>query len=63
MDQNLTILLFMTIMIRKQRKLNKKNISPLHYAAINNSKEIGERLIKKGAYINSKTIKNLQMIL
>ena len=29
---------------------------PLHYAAYNNSKEIGELLITKGADINSKDI-------
>jgi len=32
------------------------NYTPLHYAAWNNSKEIGELLISKGADINAKTI-------
>ena len=33
-------------------ELNKKNRTPLHYAAMNNSKEIGELLISKGANVN-----------
>ena len=33
-----------------------KNFTPLHYAAENNSKEIGEVLISKGADINAKAI-------
>ena len=37
-------------------ELNKKNATPLHIAADNNSKEIGEILISKGADINAKTI-------
>ena len=37
-------------------ELNKKNQTPLHYAAQNNSKEIGELLISKGADINAKDI-------
>ena len=32
------------------------NWTPLHYAAYNNSKEIGEVLISKGADINAKDI-------
>ena len=32
------------------------NFTSLHIAAINNSKEIGELLITKGAYINARTI-------
>ena len=31
-------------------------MTPLHIAAINNSKEIGEVLIRKGADINAKDI-------
>ena len=31
-------------------------MTPLHYAAINNSKKIGEILISKGADINAKDI-------
>ena len=34
-------------------ELNKKNKTPLHYAAKNNSKEIGKLLISKGANINA----------
>ena len=37
-------------------ELNKKNKTPLHYAAKSNSKEIGEVLISKGADINAKDI-------
>ena len=37
-------------------ELNKKNQTPLHYAAKINSKEIGEVLISKGADINAKDI-------
>ena len=33
-----------------------KNATPLHFAAIHNSKEIGELLISKGADINAKDI-------
>ena len=42
--------------------MNKKNETPLHIAAENNSKEIGELLISKGADINAKDI-NYQTIL
>ena len=37
-------------------ELNHMNKTPLHYAAGNNSKEIGELLISKGADINAKDI-------
>ena len=33
-----------------------KNKTPLHYAAMKNSKEIGEMLISKGANITAKDI-------
>ena len=36
--------------------MNENNSTPLHIAAENNSKEIGEILISKGADINSKSI-------
>ena len=36
--------------------IRKKNKAPLHYAVKYNSKEIGEILISKGAYINAKDI-------
>ena len=41
--------------------MNKKNRTPLHIAAWNNSKEIGELLISKGADINAKN-ENYQKI-
>ena len=33
-----------------------KNMTSLHFAALNNSKEIGELLISKGANINAEDI-------
>ena len=38
-----------------------KNKTPLHWAAKNNSKEIGELLISKGADINAKDIISLNI--
>ena len=46
------------IIEKKKRKYKKKNQTPLHYAAENNSKEIGEILISKGADLNIKTNEN-----
>ena len=40
-----------------------KNKTPLHIAAENNSKEIGEILISKGADINAKDIIYLNIII
>ena len=40
-----------------------KNETPLHYAAFNDSKEIGELLISKGADINAKNIIYLNIII
>ena len=40
-----------------------KNKTPLHYAAKNNSKEIGELLISKGADIKAKDIIYLNIII
>ena len=40
----------------KNNHIQAKNRTPLHYAAKNNSKEIGEILISKGADINAKNI-------
>ena len=37
----------------KERKLNKKNKTPLHIALEKNSKEVLEILISKGADINA----------
>ena len=39
-----------------ERNLNKNNITPLHFAAENDSIKIGELLISKGADINAKDI-------
>ena len=44
-------------------KLNAKNRTPLHYAAENNSKEIGEILISKGTDINAKDIIYLNILI
>ena len=38
-------------------------MTPLHYAAENNSKEIGELLISKGADINAKAVIYLNIII
>ena len=38
-------------------------MTPLHYAAWNNSEEIGELLISQGADINAKDINHQNMIL
>ena len=40
----------------KERTLKKKNVSPLHNAAENDSSAIGELLISNGADINAKNI-------
>ena len=44
-------------------ELNKKNKTPLHIAAENNSKEIGELLISKGADINAIAIIYLNILI
>ena len=41
-----------TIFSNKVWKSKKKNRTPLHWAAENNSKEIGKLLILKGANVN-----------
>ena len=41
---------------KRWRKFNKTNRTPLHYAAENNSVEIGDILISKGADVNAKDI-------
>ena len=53
---NIIVLFLVKSISNKWRKLNKKNKTPLHYAAEKNSKEIGELLISKGADINAKDI-------
>ena len=50
------ILFWIKIVYHKQKKFNTKNQVPLHYAAYNNSRNIGELLISKGADINAKDI-------
>ena len=44
------------IIVIKERNLNLNNNTPLHWAAINDSYEIGRILISKGADINAKDI-------
>ena len=58
------ILYFINIIDKKERKRKWKNKTPLHYAAQNNSKEIAEFLILKGADINAKNIlyQNLNLL-
>ena len=50
------ILFLIKVILHKLRKLNKKNKTPLHYAAENNSKEMIEVLISVGADITEKDI-------
>ena len=38
----------------KLKKLNRKNLSLLHYAGKKNSKEIGEKLISLGKDVNDR---------
>ena len=45
------------------RAINTGGKTPLHIAAYNNSKEIGELLISKGADINAKDIIYLNIII
>ena len=51
---NILILFLLKMIYNKERKVKKKNKTPLHIAAAKNSKEIGELLILKGADINIK---------
>ena len=46
----------------KLREFHKKNCTALHYAAENNSKEIGEILISNGADINAINFIHLNII-
>ena len=46
------ILFLIKIISNKSRKLDQKKKTPLHYAALKNSKEMLEILISKGADIN-----------
>ena len=51
---NIRILLLTKLIFNKERKFREKNFTPLHCAAINNSKDLGKILISKGADINAK---------
>ena len=55
---NILMLFLINGIYNKWRKLNKKNDTPLHEATENNSKEMLELLISKGADINAKTYDN-----
>ena len=48
--------MLINLIFQKSRKLTKKDFTPLHFAALNNSKEMIELLILKGADINAKDI-------
>ena len=54
--QTIELLFSIKIMQNIVRKLNMKNNTPLHYAVKNQSKEMVELLITKGADINAKDI-------
>ena len=54
--QEITTLFFISINKNLSRFLKMKNRAPLHYAAKNNSKEIGEILLSKGSYIDIQDI-------
>ena len=54
--QNMVLLFFIKLLSNKWRTFTKKNKTPLHWAAMFNSKEMGELLISKGAKINVKDI-------
>ena len=54
---NIIILFLIKIILKKSRKLNKKNKTPLHIATFKRDwREMGELLISKGADINAKDI-------
>ena len=59
---NLIILFLHKIIENKIKELNKKNKTPLHYAAEKNLKEIGYFLISRGADININAINYLTLI-
>ena len=48
---------------KKLKKLNNSNLTPLHIAAYNCSKEIFEKLILKGADINAIALNYQKMIM
>ena len=56
------IVLFLIKIIKtKSRQSNEKNQTPLHKAAENNSKEIGEQLISQGVDVDAKDIIYLKL--
>ena len=61
--QNIAILFSINGIYDKEKKFFNKNRTPLHYAAENNSKEVFELLISKGADIDAKGIIYLNIIL
>ena len=60
---NIILLFLIRIIYNQTRKLNKKNFTPLHWAASNNRKEIGNLLISNGANIHEKDINLLNKTL
>ena len=60
---NIKIFYLFKMLENKLGEFNKKNKTPLHYAAEKNSKEIGELLISKGADMNAKDIIYLNIII
>ena len=60
---NIEILFLINLLYNKERKLNQKNKTPLHFAALKDSKEIGEILISKGANINAIDIIYINIII
>ena len=63
--QRIIIIFLIRIIYNKLRKLNQKNLTPLHIAAKNNAPELGESMILKGAYLNVKDIhyQNIKIVL
>ena len=53
---NMFKLFLIKINLKRERKLKEENMTPIHYAARFNYKEIGEILISKGVDINVKEI-------
>ena len=54
--QIMILLFLIKVIYSRLRKLYLKNFTPLHWAALCDSKDIGELLISKGADINTKNI-------
>ena len=56
------VLLWIKVIYYIERKFIKNNWAPLHYAAYENSKDIGDILIAKGAEVDVKDIRSLRSI-